>query len=117
MASPDDYRLKEVLRCIEREPSRTVRDLAVLVNLSRSRLSHLFKTQTGMSLNHFLADVRLNRAAELLRSTEIQIKEISYVVGYHQPSSFDRAFRNKFDLSPADYRSQQRFKLINSRES
>ena len=117
MASPDDYRLKEVLRCIEREPARTVRDLAVLVNLSDSRLSHLFKTQTGVSLNRFLADVRLNRAAELLRSTRIQIKEISYLVGYHQSSSFDRAFRNKFDLSPAEYRHRQRFGLRNSRES
>ncbi len=115
MASSDDYRMKEVLRCIESEPAKTVRDLAVLVNLSCSRLGHLFKTQIGISLNRFLSDERLKRAAELLRSTEIQIKEISYLVGYNQPSSFDRAFRNKFALSPADYRNQQRFRLINSR--
>jgi transcriptional regulator GlxA family with amidase domain len=117
MASSDDYRMEEVLRCIESEPSKTVRDLANLVNLSSSRLSHLFKLQTGVSLNRFLSDVRLRRAAELLKSTEIQIKEVSYIVGYHQTSSFDRAFRNKFALSPADYRMRQRFKLIKSQES
>ena len=113
----DDYRMKEVLRCIESEPSRTVQDLAVLVNLSCSRLSHLFKTQTGVSLNRFLSDVRLQKAAELLEATEIQIKEVSYLVGYQQPSSFDRAFRNKFALSPADYRLRQRFKLIKNQKS
>ena len=113
----DDYRMREVLRCIESEPAKTVQDLAVLVNLSCSRLSHLFKSQTGVSLNRFLSDMRLQRAAELLRSTETQIKEISYMVGYNQPSSFDRAFRSKFALSPADYRRRRRFELKNSRQS
>src|ERR1700682_4305428 len=87
---PDDYRISMVLRFLERDPSKTVPELARLVNLSHSRLGHLFKNQTGVSLNRFLSDVRLDRAAELLRSTEIQIKEISYMVGYHHAASFDR---------------------------
>ena len=61
-----------------------------------------------MSLNVFLANERLERAADMLRKTEMQIKEITYSVGYGQGSSFNRAFKKKFNHSPLSYRKQQR---------
>ncbi len=79
-----------------------------MVNLSSSRLSHLFKTATGSSLQTYLSNCRLEKAAELLQSTEMPIKEVSYSVGYRHAPSFVRAFRNKYASSPNDYRNQQR---------
>jgi AraC family transcriptional regulator of arabinose operon len=105
---PDDCRIRQVLQAIQSDPSARISDLAGRVNLSNSRLSHLFKAQTGLRLNVFLANERLERAADLLRGTEMRVKEITYSVGYCQEPSFTRAFKRRFDASPAIYRRQHR---------
>lgn len=102
-----DDRIRRVLSKIQQDPSINVQQLALLVHLSGSRLGHLFKTQTGMGLRHFLVDARLEKAAELLRGTDMQIKEISHVIGYQHVPSFDRVFRKKFRSTPHDYRREQ----------
>ncbi len=111
---PADYRVRKVMQAIEADPSQDIQDLARMVNLSSSRLSHLFKATTGFSLQTFLSNRRLETSAELLQSTEMPIKEVSYSVGYRHAPSFVRAFRNKFGSSPNDYRSQQRGLLSDS---
>jgi transcriptional regulator GlxA family with amidase domain len=105
--SVNDARIRKVLLTIDQEPAITVQQLARLVHLSGSRLGHLFKIQTGVELRHYLVEARLDKAAELLRDTDMQIKEISHLAGYHHVPSFDRVFRKKFNLSPADYRREQ----------
>jgi transcriptional regulator GlxA family with amidase domain len=105
---PDDFRIQQVLQAIESDPSTRISDLACRVNLSNSRLGHLFKGKTGLSLNTFLSNERLEKAADLLRCTEMRVKEITYRVGYRQEPSFNRAFRKRFDTSPASYRKEQR---------
>ena len=105
---PDDYRILKVLQSVQGDPSKTVLELACLVNLSRSRLGHLFRVQVGTDLDSFLRDARLEKAAELLQQTELSIKEIAGRVGYHHPSSFDRGFQHKFGVPPADFRRRNR---------
>ncbi len=102
------------MEAIKADPSVTIQDLAAMVNLSGSRLSHLFKAATGFTLQTFLSNCRLQISAELLQSTEMPIKEVSYSVGYRHAPSFVRAFRNKFGSSPNDYRSRQRDLLSDS---
>jgi len=106
--SPQDFRIQKVLQAVKSDPSARISDLACQVNLSSSRLSHLFKTQTGLSLNDFLANERLERAADLLRKTEMRVKEITFSIGYCQEPSFNRAFKKKFNHSPLSYRKQSR---------
>jgi transcriptional regulator GlxA family with amidase domain len=108
IVQPDDFRIQQVLEAIESDPSTNISNLASRVNLSNSRLGHLFKDKTGFSLNAFLANERLEKAAALLRYTEMRVKEITYSVGYCQEPSFNRAFKKRFDTSPASYRKQQR---------
>jgi AraC family transcriptional regulator of arabinose operon len=107
-----DFRLGRVLQAAEDNPSTTIPHLAGLVNLSCSRLSHLFKAQTGLGLKNFLTDQRLERSAYLLRTTGMRVKEITYNIGYSQESSFVRAFRKKFHCSPTRYRNQQQQQLL-----
>lgn len=106
---PDDYRIRKVLESLEDDPATSVRELATRVNLSSSRLGHLFKLQMGIDLSHFLSNGRLEKAAELLQQTELSIKEIAIRVGYHHASSFDRGFQHKFGVPPADFRRRNRF--------
>jgi AraC family transcriptional regulator, arabinose operon regulatory protein len=110
-----DSRISKIVKIVESDPSQSVPALARGANLSSSRLSHLFKAQTGKSLKSFLSDQRLEKAATLLLTTEMRIKEISYAVGYCQEPSFVRAFRKKFDHSPSSYRREQQLLLTNSR--
>jgi AraC family transcriptional regulator, arabinose operon regulatory protein len=105
---PDDYRIRRVLQSVQGDPSKTVLELARALNLSASRLGHLFRAQVGTDLNSFLRQARLERAAKLLRQTEMSIKEIAATIGYRHSSSFDRGFEKKFDLAPADYRRRHR---------
>jgi transcriptional regulator GlxA family with amidase domain len=102
-----DIRIRKVLSKIDQDPAATVQSLARLVKLSSSRLGHLFKSDTGMELRHFLVESRLEKATELLRNTDMQIKEISHTVGYQHVPSFDRVFRKRFNVSPADYRRHE----------
>jgi AraC family transcriptional regulator of arabinose operon len=117
IGSPADFRIGKVLRSIESNPSQSISDLARSLNLSNSRLSHLFKARTGQSLNVFLVQRRLDKAAGLLRATEMRVKEITYGVGYCQEPSFVPAFKKRFDCSPTIYRNQQRPLLRNGRVS
>jgi AraC-like DNA-binding protein len=103
-----DQRIERVVQAIHADPSQDIAALAMLAKLSVSRLSHLFKLEKGCRLRSYLVDRRLQLAARILQSSEAQVKEISYTVGYQQPPSFARAFRSKFGCSPKQYRSQLR---------
>lgn len=102
--SANDFRIHKVLSKIGQNPAFSVHGLAKLVKLSSSRLGHLFKAETGVELRHFLVDSRLEKAAQLLVETDRQIKEISHTIGYRHVPSFDRVFRKRFRMSPAEYR-------------
>src|SRR5215831_2730486 len=72
-----DPRVRKVVRAIQRDEFDSLPELARLVKLSGSRLSHLFKEETGLSLGELLVKQRLDKAAHLLRSTKMTIGEIS----------------------------------------
>lgn len=105
---PDDYRIRQVLECVEVDPAKTVLELARFVNLSSSRLGHLFKLQVGIDLNSFVWNARLEKAGKLLQETELSVKEIAAMVGYRHASSFDRGFEKKFGATPANFRKKSR---------
>jgi len=109
-----DHRVRKVLDAIKVDPSLDIQDLAHMVSLSSSRLSHLFKNSTSSSLQNFLSNWRLEKAAGLLQSTQMPVKEISYFIGYRHAPSFVRAFRKRYGFTPNDYRNQQRLMLIDS---
>ena len=102
-----ERRLQKVLDMIESQPSRSVRDLAREVQLSPARLQRLFKHETGVDVSEALAERRLQQAAHLLAASDMQIKEIAYLVGYEHHSSFVRAFQRRFALAPRLYRRQE----------
>jgi transcriptional regulator GlxA family with amidase domain len=107
IASIQEKRLQKVLDMIESQPSRSVRELAQEVNLSPARLQRLFKHETGVDVSEALTERRLQRAAQLLAASDMQIKEIAYIVGYEHASSFVRAFHRRFALAPRLYRRQE----------
>ncbi|QGQ94461.1 helix-turn-helix domain-containing protein [Paenibacillus psychroresistens] len=80
--------------------------LALRVELSESRFSHLLKEQTGESFIELLVKLRLQRAVKLLQLTTRQIKEIAFEVGFESAYYFTRRFTRQFGISPREYRRQ-----------
>ncbi len=80
-------------------------EVAASVNLSGSRLSHLFKTETGVSPAKYLKRARMERARQLLETSFLSVKQIMVAVGINDGSHFVRSFKNAYGLTPTDYRS------------
>ena len=96
-----ERRLRRVLEKIENQSSHSVRELAQEVHLSPV-LQRLFKQETGVHLSDLLSEHRLQKAAYLLSSTDMEVKEIAYLVGYGHYSSFVCAFQRRFRQSPQE---------------
>jgi transcriptional regulator GlxA family with amidase domain len=105
VASPaSEFRIRKILEMVESASLWRISDLASRLNLSESRLQHLFKQTTGVGLGHVLTEQRLQKAAVLLTGTSMRIKEIAAAVGYEHTSSFTRAFEQRFAQPPQVYR-------------
>lgn len=92
-------RMKEEFR---QEPSLS--EMALVVNLSPSRLRYLFKKEIGVAPGHYLKTFRLERAKELLETTFLSVKEIISSIGVNDQSHFIREFKKTYGLTPAQYR-------------
>ena len=102
-----DRRIEVVISNIEGQCSRSweIAELAHLVNLSGSRLRHLFKQETGTTPAQYLKAVRLRKAGTLLRTTFMSVKEIAMTVGLTTASYFVREFRKSYGMTPTEYRN------------
>ena len=79
-------------------------DIAATMNLNRSYLSSLFRSQTGMTLRSYIQLCRMTRAKYLLESTHLSIASIAESCGYEKSDSLNRTFRKTYGIGPADYR-------------
>lgn len=84
-----------------------VSDIAEHIGISRAYLNHAFQKELGLSIQKFLIDFRMHKAASLLVSTMDSIKEISQAVGYEDQLAFSKAFKKKFGVSPKLYRTHK----------
>lgn len=78
--------------------------LASLVYLSPGYLSAVFKEETGVTLNRYIREVRMNKAKELLENTNMKISQIAREIGISNNSYFSRSFREFFGCSPESCR-------------
>ena len=77
---------------------------ADFAGVSSFYLSKLFKEEKGETFINFISDKRLEKSRQLLETTELSIKEITAEVGYNDQNYFSRIFKNKYGLSPKEYR-------------
>jgi AraC-like DNA-binding protein len=81
----------------------SLEDLGRLVGCSPFYLSRCFTQQMGMTLQQYLRQVRLRRAAELLQTGRCNVTEAALEVGYNSISHFSKAFREMFGCRPGRY--------------
>ncbi len=102
-----DRRIQLVSAALEKDFRRqwSSEQMAQLVNLSPSRLRHLFKNETGRTPSQYLKALRLREAQSLLHHTFLSIKEIMNRVGIGDESHFCQEFKKAYGLAPSKYRS------------
>jgi AraC family transcriptional regulator, arabinose operon regulatory protein len=83
-----------------------IEPLSQALNLSTSRLRHLFHDQLAMSPAQVLKVLRLQAANELLTSTLMRSKEVMAAVGLNDPSHFARDFKQAYGITPSQLRRQ-----------
>lgn len=84
----------------------TLNALAKEVNISVYYLSHIFKQHTNLTPIEYLNQYRLSTAANLLKSSNTSIMDISFECGYNNVSYFNRAFKEKYNMTPNEYRKR-----------
>jgi signal transduction histidine kinase/ligand-binding sensor domain-containing protein/DNA-binding response OmpR family regulator len=89
------------------EPELSVELLSSKVFLSRSQLYRKVKTLTGVSVNEFIRNVRLEKARILIEEGNNNINEISYKVGFTSPSYFTKCYKTKFGHLPTHVKKEE----------
>lgn len=92
--------------------SISVSDLAEMIGISQIYLNKCFQKELGISVQRFIIDFRLNKAANLLVSTSTPISEVAALVGYNDPLAFSKSFKKKFNKSPTAYRNKSYSPII-----
>ncbi len=82
----------------------TLERMAREVGMSRSRFAERFQALMGCAPMSYLADLRLQRAMNLLSGTGEPIQRVAARVGYQSPAAFSRAFSNRYGQSPSNIR-------------
>lgn len=83
----------------------TVDEISKSAHLSSSQFSRNFKKHTGTSPYDYLLSVRLARAKELLKNTNLPISDIAYQTGFASDSNFIYFFRKNEGISPLKFRN------------
>ena len=81
-----------------------VGQIADELNITPNYLSMLFKKYKNISFTRYITDIRLEKAPELLSTPGITVKEAAYRLGYMSSRHFARLFRERYGISPSDYR-------------
>lgn len=103
----EDPRLGRSLTAMVDRPGdpHSVERFAEIAGMSRSVFAEHFAQAFGRGPMEFLKEIRLRRAAHLLRCTDMPIKALAQSIGYASRSSFTHAFKDLYGIAPADYRS------------
>lgn len=100
-------RIGHVIGALENDFSKDWKldELQKIAGMSRSNLARVFQKATGQSAIEYLIRLRIQKAMELLHSTDMTITEIALEVGFNDSNYFSRQFRAITGISPTSYRS------------
>jgi AraC-like DNA-binding protein len=110
LAALRDPVLGRALACLHADPAQpwTVESLARRAATSRTVLAERFRELLGRSPMRYLAEWRLQLAADMLRGSNLSVGEVAGRVGYEAEAAFNRAFRRHLGEPPARWREQAR---------
>ena len=86
------------------EPPLSTAQLALGINVTRRQLERLFRLHLNDTPRNFYLGLRLEKARQLLRQTDMSVLDISIACGFESPSYFTRSYRARFTCAPRQHR-------------
>jgi AraC-like DNA-binding protein len=98
-------RVEQVIFLLKQDLAKppTLEELGKKIGCSHFYLSRIFSSETGKTITQYLRQLRLERAAELLKTGEYNVTEVALEVGYNSLSHFSAAFHETFGSCPGLY--------------
>ena len=96
--------------------SFTIQSLSEMAQVSQTSFRRLFKAHTGKSPSDYIRELRMTSAARMLLTSDREIAEIGYQVGFSDANYFSRTFRQVFGVSPHQYRRISRGQAVRTRK-
>jgi AraC-like DNA-binding protein len=105
-----DFYIQEAISYIEGhfQENISVESIADFCGLNRSYFGKIFKAVIGKSPQDFLLEYRMSKATELLKLTNLSIREVGIAVSYENQFHFSRAFKNVYGISPYEWKKQNK---------
>ncbi|UZO82335.1 AraC family transcriptional regulator [Aquimarina sp. ERC-38] len=98
------------------EASHNIRILCQSTGLSPAKIQEGFKYLFDNTVSNYVCEIRLEKAEELIRYSDLTVSEIVYTVGLTSRSYFCKIFKKKYNYSPKDYRNRIKQQLSNTAE-
>lgn len=86
------------------ESTLSIQEIAAKLNISYSKFRRVFKDLTGFSPAYYQMDLKLQRAKDLLSTTDLSIKDIAYQLDFTSPDYFSTKFKCKNGMKPSEFR-------------
>lgn len=104
-----DYRIKLIIDFLKTNINKklSLKDLSNIFEISYCHLSFLFKKETGITFSEYYRLLKIRYAKIRLRRSYLDIKEISYSLGYSDLSHFYRDFKNLVEKTPCEFRKSR----------
>lgn len=83
----------------------SVQHIAAVMNVSPGYLSDMLRSLIGFNAQQYIQNKVIEKAKEILTTTNYTVAEIAYQLGFEHPQSFSRLFKNKVNMSPVDFRA------------
>ncbi|MFT7032308.1 MAG: signal transduction histidine kinase/ligand-binding sensor domain-containing protein [Cyclobacteriaceae bacterium] len=109
VTTADERFLDLVIKSIEKhmkDPDFGVEFLGREVKMTRGHLYRKIKALTNMTANEFVRSIRLRHAANLLKSSMMNINEVCYEIGFQDPNYYRKCFKKMYGVSPSEYRDK-----------
>lgn len=99
-------KIEQVLILMENDlkDNLTVADYAAEIHLSVDRFSHLFTETMGVSPHRYMLELKIGKAKQLFRQTDLNVREVAEFVGIGDPLYFSRLFKKHTGFTPTSYR-------------
>ena len=88
----------------------SVADLAEKLGINPSYLTRIFKQKLSKSPKDYILDLKIKRAKELLKTTDVSVTDIARSIGFDDPLYFSRLFKKRTNLTPTEYRIKKQSK-------
>lgn len=105
----DEKLIKNAIKCVEEnigDSNFSVEKMSKVLGISRVHLYKKMVSVTGKTPIEFIRLIRLKRAAQLLRESQLNISEVAYQVGFNNPKNFSKYFKEEFGQLPSHYQKR-----------